>query len=825
MMSRRHQERPSTVGDTEQEALRQIADRLSARIGCEYFQAIVKHLAKALDADSVMIGEFVNGPAARVKNVAAVTAGRLDHLNCDLPGTAAEEVSLGKSVFFKAGVRQHLPDDPVLDRLHAEGFAGVPLTNREGAPVGILMAVFRHPVDSLAVTKSLLRSFTPRASAELVRQQMEERLRESEQRYRVFIMRNPIGMWRIEFREPVPTTLPATRQLDLIRQYGYVAECNDAFVALVGEPEKKELLHYTLDDLWPHEQASATDATMRLIESGYQFTVSEVELVNRAGAPRHHVRTAWGIVEQEQLVRIWGTTRDVTDLRRSQLALEATERRIAQTLEIAQVAVILIDPAGSIKYANRYLKELVAGDDASLIGKNWIDVVMPADERERARAIIGVPQAGDQAHIESSVIGEGGRSSWIAWDRAVLRDAKGEIESTVLIGRDMTEQRAAEDQFRQAQKLEGIGRLAGGIAHDFNNLLTVIVGYCALLEQRKDLPEPANAAIEQVRKAAEKGAQLTHQLLTFSRRQVFRPQVLRLNTIVEDAESMLRRLIGDDIELVTRLDAEAGCVRADPLHIHQVLMNLVVNARDAMPAGGKIIIRSENRLVESSHTTVAAGVPPGEFVVLSVEDTGTGMTEEVRSHIFEPFFTTKERGKGTGMGLPMVYGIVRQSGGYIVVDSEPNKGTHIQIFLPRAEQPEGPCEDVEGKGELRGGSETILVVEDHQEVRTIAARLLRGLGYTVLEAENPADALEIVARRPEIELIVTDLMMPGMSGSSLAQVLRKNMPSLKILLMSGRAEASEIPEAVAETGFALLRKPFAPAELAAAVREILDRKS
>jgi two-component system, cell cycle sensor histidine kinase and response regulator CckA len=825
MMSRSHQERPPLAGDKEQDALRQIADRVSARIGCEYFQAIVKHLAKALHADSVMIGEFVNGPAKRVKNIAAVTAGRVDYLNCDLPDTAAEQISLGKSIFYKTGACQQLPKDPVLARLRAEGVAGVPLCDREGTPVGMLMAAYRHPVESLAVARTIFKRFTPRASAELVRKQMDERLRESEQRYRAFIMRNPIGMWRIEFHEPVPTTVPGGEQLKLIQQYGYVAECNDAFIAMAGARKPTEGVEYTLDDLWPHSQASATTAAMRLIESGYQFTVAELDLVNPAGEHRHHVRTAWGIVENDHLVRIWGTTSDVTDLRRSQFALEATERRMAHTLEIAQVAVLVIDPAGNIRYANPYLKKVMARDDAGLLGKNWIDTVLPDDERERARAILGGPQTADQSHLESSVIGEAGQRSWIAWDSAVLRDSAGAIESIVLIGRDITEQRAAEEQFRQAQKLEGIGRLAGGIAHDFNNLLTVIVGYCALLEQTSDLPRSAASAVEQVRKAAEKGAQLTNQLLTFSRRQVFRPQVLRLATIVQDAESMLHRLIGDDVNLVTELDSEGGCVRVDPIHIHQVLMNLVVNARDAVPEGGTITIRCQNRRVESSHVAAVPGVPPGEFVVLSVEDTGTGMTEEVRSHLFEPFFTTKERGKGTGMGLPMVYGIVRQSGGYILVDSEPKKGTRIQIFLPRAEQPERSCEDVEGRSELQGGSESILVVDDHQDVRTVAARLLRGLGYTVLEAENPSDALEIVARRPELDLIVTDVMMPGMSGSSLAHLLQTDKPNLRILLMSGRTDVPECPGTAPENGFALLRKPFSPAELAAKVRETLDRKS
>jgi two-component system cell cycle sensor histidine kinase/response regulator CckA len=825
-MTNRLQERLLDPVKPEADALRELAQRVSATVGGEFFHAITRHLAKALHADTVAISEFVSGPVERVASVAAVTHGQRDHFDQELAGSAASLVRSGRSCVCRSGARRKLPGDTVLARLRAESFVGVPLLDEHGKPIGILLAVYRRPVPDLDEPKALLKIFASRASAELVRKQEEERLREREQRYRVFVMRNPIAMWRIEFRQPIPIALPEEQQIEMILEYGYLAECNEALASLMEAESTEALIGRRVREFLPQFGESAQEATLHLIRSAYQLTTSEVDLVTQSGKRRNHVRTAWGILENDRLVRIWGTTQDVTDLQQSQLALEAAESRIAHMLEVAQVAVVILELDGAISYANRYLTTLTGWECEDLIGKNWVDALIPAEERDKVRTTMnaGAAQAPDQVHLESTVAGRDGGRWWIAWDTALLRNPRGEVEGAVLIGRDITEQRAMEEQFRQAQKLEGIGRLAGGIAHDFNNLLTVIGGYSALLLQQKALPDAVLSAVEQVRKAAEKGAQLTNQLLAFSRRQVLRPQVLELNSIVEDAETMLRRLVGDDVELITALDPAAGCVRADPGHIHQVLMNLVLNARDAMPQGGAITIQSENRIVNGPHELSAPGVPPGEFVMLSVNDTGTGMTEEVRSQMFEPFFTTKERGKGTGMGLPVVYGIVRQSGGYIVVDSKPAAGTRFQIFLPRVELIEAACEDAEGGQELQGGSEVILVVEDSQEVRTLAATTLRNLGYAVLEAENAANAIELAEHRPDIQLLVADMMMPGMSGSSLAQLLLRSRPQLKILLMSGHTDIPVVAGLVGESGLPFLRKPFTPAALAGKIREILDRK-
>ena len=704
-MARHLQERPLDFceSDAERTAVQQIAERISATVGADCFRAIAKHLAKALAADCVLIGEFVPGHIERVRSVAAVIDGRHDRLDYALPRTASSRVMAGRPCLCRSGVRKIFPNDPLLARLQAEAVAAVPLSRPQGVPSGLLMAIYRHPVSNLGVAKSLLKIFAPRCSAELTRKQEEERLRESEQRYRVFVAQNPIAMWRIDFEQPIPTDVPEMEQFEDIYRYGYLAECNQSLAALMEVKNPEQLIGSRIESLLPKSEAGAREATLRLIRSGYGFTTSEVDLINQRGRQKHHVRTEWGILEDGKLIRIWGTTEDVTELKTSQLEVEAWERRVASLLDVVRFVVVVLNLNGEISYANGYLKKLTEWRFRDLIGRNWLDVLVPAEEHQRIRDLTAsMPESRKPTHFESTLLGSGGSRWWIEWDGTVLRNAQGDVEATVLIGHDITEQRAMEEQLRQSQKLDGIGRLAGGIAHDFNNLLTVIVGYCALLLQKSDLPDSTHSAVDEIRKAAERGAELTHQLLAFSRRQVLRPQVLPLNALVEDAEGMLRRLIGDDVVLITKLDPEAGYVRADAGHLHQVLMNLVVNARDAMPHGGPVTVSSGNARVDNKHGAAFPGVPPGEYVVLSVADTGVGMTEDVRRHLFEPFFTTKAHGKGTGMGLPMVYGIVHQTGGHILVDSEYGKGTTVRILLPKAEAVSVAGAKVDGQSEVPG---------------------------------------------------------------------------------------------------------------------------
>ncbi|MBS3905981.1 MAG: response regulator [Syntrophaceae bacterium] len=386
------------------------------------------------------------------------------------------------------------------------------------------------------------------------------------------------------------------------------------------------------------------------------------------------------------------------------------------------------------------------------------------------------------------------------------------------------EKKAFEDQLRQAQKVEAIGRLAGGIAHDFNNLLTIIKGnnQLSLMEIKKD--DPLRENIEQVEKAADRAAALTRQLLAFSRRQVLEVKVLDLNTILRDMEKMLHRVIGEDIGLVTLLAENLGTVKADPGQIEQVVMNLAVNARDAMPKGGKLTIETANVELDQNYARNHVAVTPGRYAMLSVSDTGVGMSPEVKERIFEPFFTTKEKDKGTGLGLSTVYGIVKQSGGNIWVYSEPGQGTAFKIYLPRVDEPPEEAGEKVVQKKLPGGGETILVVEDEEKVRQVAVQILTKNGYTVLEASHGDEARQICEQHGgPIHLIVTDVVLPGMNGRELAESLVSRHPGAKALHMSGYTDNAIVHHGVLEKGLSFLQKPFNLEDLLRKVREVLDK--
>ncbi len=386
-----------------------------------------------------------------------------------------------------------------------------------------------------------------------------------------------------------------------------------------------------------------------------------------------------------------------------------------------------------------------------------------------------------------------------------------------------TQQRRLEEQLLQAQKMEGIGRLAGGIAHDFNNLLTAILGYAELMESQLGDDEGLKSELREIRSAGERAAALTRQLLAFSRRQVMQPRTLDLNDVVSDVGKLLARLIGEDVTLVTRLEPALGSVEADPGQLEQVLMNLAVNARDAMPKGGTLTFETANAVLDADFAAVHPGAVPGAYVVLTVTDGGSGMTEEVRRHVFEPFFTTKEKGKGTGLGLATAYGIVKQSGGYITVDSEAGRGATFRIYLPRVEGTATTSERTKSPSLSPTGTETILLVEDEVGVRNLSASVLKTQGYVVLEAASGDTALEVARSQPgPIQLVVTDVVMPGMSGRELWERLRILRPDARVLFMSGYTDDVIAQHGVLEPGIAFLQKPFTPFGLAGKVREVLD---
>ncbi len=394
------------------------------------------------------------------------------------------------------------------------------------------------------------------------------------------------------------------------------------------------------------------------------------------------------------------------------------------------------------------------------------------------------------------------------------------------VSRDITERKRLEEQLYQAQKLESVGRLAGGVAHDLNNVLTVIIGHSQMA--LRGLPEgaPLRGRVEEISLAGERAAALTQQLLAFSRKQVIQPRPIDLNAVVVEMNKMLRSLLRENIEMVTRLDPELGQVMSDPGQINQVLMNLMVNASDAMPDGGRLIIQTSNAELDRNFADEHPDVTPGPYVLLEVSDTGAGMDENVQQHIFEPFFTTKDVGEGTGLGLSTVYGIVRQSRGWIGVSSEPGKGTTFQIYLPRVDVPVEPEKVVARGGGPRQASETVLLVEDQEDVRKLARSVLETSHYRVLEAAGGAEALALAREHAgPIHLMLTDVVMPGMTGKELAGHLKPLRPEMKVLYMSGYTENIIAHGGFLETGIAFIAKPLTPDALLAKIAEVLDASS
>jgi two-component system cell cycle sensor histidine kinase/response regulator CckA len=387
---------------------------------------------------------------------------------------------------------------------------------------------------------------------------------------------------------------------------------------------------------------------------------------------------------------------------------------------------------------------------------------------------------------------------------------------------DVGKRASLEEQLRQSQKLEAIGRLAGGIAHDFNNILTAIMGYSALLQAGLHEKDPARQEIEEIKKAVRRASSLIQQLLAFSRRQVLQLKVLDLNTVVMNIQQLLQRLIGEDIELVILPTPALRHVKADPGQIEQVLMNLALNARDAMPQGGKLTIETANVTVDEAFARRHL-ISPGPYAMLSVTDTGSGMDADIQAHIFEPFFTTKEPGKGTGLGLATVYGIVKQSGGSVFVYSEPGRGATCKIYLPLVDEPLTPLEASKPIIEPVHGTETILLVEDEESVRELVSKVLQRNGYTILEARHGEEAVELCDKHVgDIHLLVTDVVMPRMSGREVAEKLLPTRPKMKVLYLSGYTDDEVVRHGVLESMTAFLQKPFTPDALARKVRDVLD---
>jgi len=531
-----------------------------------------------------------------------------------------------------------------------------------------------------------------------------------------------------------------------------------------------------------------------------------------------------------EILGTFSSGEDISERRRTEQALRDSEERFRELTDTLPQVVFEADTRGTITYANRRAFELFGYAEEDLHrGLNTLEMIA-AQDRDRAKTNIGRVMKGDKPESTEymALRKDGGAFPVMIYSTRIVRE--GEVVGMRGIIVDLSEHKAAEkalkeseERLRQSQKMEAIGRLAGGIAHDFNNLLTTILGYSEMLLSEGKMTNEALEPVREISKAAQRAAALTQQLLAYSRKQVLRPEELDINELVKNLTRMLRRLIHENIQLNTVLDPKIGCVKADPVQLEQVIINLAINARDSMPGGGNLTIETQDITLDESYCKLRPEVVPGEYVMLAVTDTGCGIEEKIQKQIFEPFFTTKEPGKGTGLGLATVFGTVKQSNGYVYLDSEPGLGSTFKIYLPviQAGKQKGRDHPKEWTGYAT--DRAILLVEDDEPLRELVSQILNRTGYTVISASNGEEALCLFdnPEHTEIDLLVSDVVMPGIGGKALAEKLQARLPDLKVLFISGYPDEAVVHHGVLDEGVAYLQKPFSPKAIIQKVQEML----
>jgi PAS domain S-box-containing protein len=569
------------------------------------------------------------------------------------------------------------------------------------------------------------------------------------------------------------------------------------------------------------EDRPALFAHIDRIRAGGEPEQCEYRIVRPDGSLRWILVKTGGVRNEEGVIyRLAGVALDFTERKNAEEALRASEQRLRTLFETVNLIVLALDAGGRVEYVNPFLLKLTGYAREEVFGADWIERFIPEAHRPNMR---GVFRDTIEQLLQNPILTRTGEERLISWHNTVVRDAQGRPTGTLSVGEDVTEHAQLEAQLRQSQKMEAVGRLAGGVAHDFNNLLTVILGTADLMLFDTPATDPRHAELGEIRSAGERAAGLTRQLLALSRQQVLEVRVVDLNDLIQNVERLLRRVIGEDVHLRTLPGVGLGAVRADPGQIEQVILNLAINSRDAMPDGGTITIETANVELDETYAATHSPVEPGPYAMLAVSDTGIGMSAATRAQIFEPFFTTKPMGKGTGLGLATVHGIVNQSGGHIWVYSEPGQGTTFKIYLPRVDETIDEATTVGARSERLAGTELILVVEDDDTVRAVTSRMLEARGYRVLLADAGAEALTLVEQDAgQISLLISDVVMPDMSGRELANRVAQIRPDMHVLFVSGYTDETIAYHGVLEQGVNFLQKPFTPDALARTVRRILD---
>ncbi|MEQ1762449.1 MAG: PAS domain S-box protein [Pyrinomonadaceae bacterium] len=634
----------------------------------------------------------------------------------------------------------------------------------------------------------------------------EEALRESESRLRAIIDTEP---------ECVKlTTVDCT-----------LLEMNPAGLKMIDAVNFAQVRNLDVSTLVVEEDRAAFRDLTRRVFDGETGTL-EFQITGLKGTERwldtHAVPLKDG---SGRITAMLSITRDITQRRASEIALRESNDNFHQLADNITDAFWIRSPdMTTIHYISPAFEEIWGRpvDDFYNHPEDWKRAILPEDQPAVLSAYAALASNAPDIEVEYRITRPNGEIRTVRSRGFQVRGPSGDVVRLAGIITDLTDQKRLEDQFRQSQKMEAIGVLAGGIAHDFNNMLTVINGYSDLVLQRLEPDDPNRSNVQEIKRAGLRAAMLTNQLLTFSRRHLLRPEVVDINEVVAETSNMLQRLIGEDVELVSVLKTNVGRIKVDPGQLGQVLMNLAVNARDAMPHGGKLTIETANIFVDPQYADTHVGVLPGAYVMLAVTDTGCGMSSELQEHIFEPFFTTKETGKGTGLGLSTVYGIVKQSGGGVFVYSEEDHGTTIKVFLPRVI--DFARSDTRGVETNRHaiGTETVLLVEDEELVRTLLTQILESLGYNVRTAVDGANALKVFAEAGDIDLVITDVVMPRMGGRELVEKLLLQKPDLPILYTSGYPNDAIVRHGVLEMNVNFLQKPFALDDVARKVRDLLE---
>ncbi len=618
---------------------------------------------------------------------------------------------------------------------------------------------------------------------------------------------------------------------DILRLHGYdpvtAADGHDALKVAQERPMALAVVDLRLPDMdgleLIHRLHDVSDQMQVVILTGNATVESAVAALRERSvdylvkpvAPKDLLRTVASAGER------WQRRVAQEELGRALERVRISEERYRTMVETAREGVCVVDADGNVTYANDRLGEILARRAPTLMGRPFLELVAADDGPAVTRLLQRTAGRGDEEELR--LVRQDGVAVWAWISASPLRDAAGRPAGALAMITDVTERRALEERVRRVQKLDAVGRLASGIAHDFNNILTVILAEAEFALETTGIDATVQQSLSDIRKAATSAAGLTRQLLTFSRANPMQAAVFNLNDLVKDTDGMLRRLVGAQVEVVTRPDAGLHPIKADRGQIEQVITNLVVNARDAMPGGGTVTIATANLTLDDVAARAQPGMAPGSYVVLTVSDTGTGMSDDTKAHLFEPFFTTKAAGKGTGLGLATSYGIVKRSGGHIAVYSEVGRGTTFHVFLPATVQA-APAADETAGSALPRGSEWILLVEDRAEVRTVGARMLRAHGYQVLEAADADEALRVLETTgTTVSVLLTDVVLPGTGGELLATTVRRLVPGIRVIFASGYPIDSAFPNGRLGPADGFIQKPLTAATLLPLIRTTIDR--